>query len=852
MMNETRWTCDICKIKSFPTFQEALEHERHCTPPNAPPASALSKSAPTDMSSFSQRNATHQNPHATSSQAFHLNNNSKKNQREIPTSSSLNGGFVSQPPSSSLFNTHNGTRLIHSKQSQIPREFHTHAPTPSDSISPHAVLMNTPTVSAGGTKSPTTKKSFSTLWICDVCRVAEFKSYELAEAHEKICTGYPPPPHSSTADIKKESTMVAKGNKQMGQNDKITQKNVNCYSCEKCHRLFISIDEANDHEKSCQGNKNETVAIAEEKKTDTTSDQVIDLCDDDESENDDKHSISISSSATSEKKSQNKSLIECTSLAPFLRDPNEIDNIAEISPALRMILSTVDLCTRNNKVYFRCHFCTEDLVKDPNDSSTDVSNINQMPYIATEHFVRCNVPIGSTVLKNLPNLSHIGMGWSEFFRRFCEANNIKSHGPSMIVTDPNSWNEKWKKLNNGKTKSISINGANISQVMGEYNAIKLLISSSGSLEFTESDIVPMIFPKIDPLMKYLQPFYVSALNQLFLAARPVRSSESTPGEYFRVICIQCVHCGKQNRLSTKALSLDIVNFIGSHTLEECTVIPSSTLTSLKYLASGSKRIESEFPLTLQQVCDLIESYYKFSLAWYKDQKFIVVPNRFDDESKQADVANLSKRDAVSKQRSNKRNLDHGTSKSMHADNQAEKRVNIGQFSDDSLKYVSKDGKTCKLIPFGGVPLINSFTKKKAELLGRELSAVMRNLELCNIGEAISKEHEYSIALRCQLCAASPQCYNFLLDTVNDLPRAILESAEHLKDCPCASARVTSLNLQSILKTKDDVRLLRELCFFIVHLTGMQDKRIGGKCCVVWDRAEYELKENYTAKELILH
>jgi hypothetical protein len=706
------------------------------------------------------------------------------------------------------------------------------------------------TVSAGGTKNPTTKKSFSTLWICDVCRVAEFKSYELAEAHEKICTGYPPPPNSSNTDIKKESTMVAKGNKQMGQDDKIAQENVNCYSCEKCQRLFISIDDANDHEKSCQGNMNAMGAITEEKKTDATSNQVIDLCEGDDSENDEKNSISISSQSASDKISQNESLTECTSLAPFLRDPNEIANTAEISPALRLILSTVDLCTRNNKVYFRCHFCTEDLVKDPNECSTDASNINQMPYIATEHFVKCNVPIRSTVLNSLSNLSHVGMGWSEFFRRFCEANNIKSHGPSMIVTDPNGWNEKWKTLNNGKTKSISINGANISQVMGEYNAIKLLISCSRSLEFTESDIVPMIFSKIDPLMKYLQPFYVSGLNQLLLAARPVRSSESTSGEYFRVICIQCVHCGKQNRLSTKALALDIVNFIGSHTLEECTAIPSSTLTSLKYLASGSKRIESEFPLTLQQVCVLIESYYKFSLAWYKDQKFIVVPNRFDNESKQADVANPSKRDAVSKQRSNKRNLDHGTSKSMHAKNQAEKRVNIGQLSDDTLKYVSKDGKTCNLIPFGGVPLINSFTKKKAELLGRELNAVMSNLELCDIG--ISKEHEHSIALRCQLCVALPQCYNFSLDTVNDLPRAILESAEHLKDCPCASARVTSLNLQSILKTKDDVRLLREFCFFIVHLTGMQDKRIKGKCCVVWDRSEYELKENYIAKELVLH
>jgi hypothetical protein len=237
---------------------------------------------------------------------------------------------------------------------------------------------------------------------------------------------------------------------------------------------------------------------------------------------------------------------------------------------------------------------------------------------------------------------------------------------------------------------------------------------------------------------------------------------------------------------------------------------------------------------------------------YKDQKFIVVSNNGDTNSKEPDIINppkdddTSKEEGTSKEEINKRSLVDDENQAFDSGLQGKKRVYNEQIpgGDMPCKYVREDGKSYRLVPFGGVPLINSFTKKKAELLGREMIAVLSNLEFFNDGEAVS--------LRCQLCAASPKCYKCVLETVTDLPRAILESAEHLKDCPCAPASVTSLNLQSILKTKDDVGLLRELCFFIAHLTGMQDKEFKGKSYVVWGRSEYELKEGYIAKDLVLH
>lgn len=818
------------------------------------------------MRAFSPPSTTRQNPRTIPSQTFRLNN-PLNNQRDAAASSSLNGaaGFLSQPPSSSMYAAPNAAaaaRLIHSNLLPIQRQFQTHAPTPAGMISAPTMRLYTPTISTGGsiTDKRALKKPFSTLWTCDVCRVAEFESYEEAEAHEKICNGSPSRSSSFNVSSKIETRktdpiIIPKGNRPIaepkGHDAKNSQENIKCYSCEKCQRLFFSIDEANDHEKVCKGNNvNGTeTTIKEEKKTDATSssNQVIDLCDDYESENDHK-----TSSNNIIPYPQDESSTECHSLTPFLRDFSKYNNINKTSSGLRLILASVDLCPRDKSIGFRCHFCKQDLVRNPNDCSTDVSNVNQMPNIAVNHFVKCKTPHGGRLLTSLSKLSHTGMSWIDFFRGFCEANNIRTTGPSMIIMDPNSWNEKWKTTNNGTTESKSTNEVNISQVLGEYNAIKLLISASRSLDFIESDVVPMIFPKIAPLMKYVQPFYVSGLNQLSLAARTVRTSESSSDHYYRVVCIQCIHCGKQNRLSTKSLSLDIINFIGSHILEECTAVPKSTLTSLKNWASASKRIDSKFPLTLNQICDLIESYYHFSLVRYKDQKYIVVSNNIGTKSKHADLENTSKDEPTSNERTKKRSLVDDTSKSLEPEIHEGKRVNIGQLSVVPRKYMSEDGKACKLIPFGGVPLINSFTKKKAELLGRELITVLSNVELGNIGEAISKEHGHPIALRCHLCVASPKYYNFSLDTVNDLPRAILASAEHLKNCPCAPANVTSLNLQSILKTKDDIRILREFCFFIVHLTGMKDKSIKGKGCVVWGRSEYELKENYIAKELALH
>jgi hypothetical protein len=66
-------------------------------------------------------------------------------------------------------------------------------PPAAASGEPTIVAQNDVVVPAAPTSQKRTDE-YSTIWTCDVCLVAQFKSFEEACEHEKTCTGLPPPP----------------------------------------------------------------------------------------------------------------------------------------------------------------------------------------------------------------------------------------------------------------------------------------------------------------------------------------------------------------------------------------------------------------------------------------------------------------------------------------------------------------------------------------------------------------------------------------------------------------------------------------------------------------------------------
>jgi len=233
---ETLWTCDKCKVKSFPSFEEAVEHENNC------------KGVVDDD-----------------------DDDDDEVQIIIPPSQEAGEGSSSRPTASK------DTAMISGATEEVwtcdkcnNAQFSNY-----DEAIEHEKMCDGATdsgksatktqVSPQPTKNVVPEMSF----VCDVCKVAEFSTYEEAAKHEAKCS-YGNGSQSKERNKEKSSTgtkskMGAKSGREepvkrpkhrQDRKQKTEVARTTVWTCDICKTAeFSTFEEAVEHEKRCDGSK---------------------------------------------------------------------------------------------------------------------------------------------------------------------------------------------------------------------------------------------------------------------------------------------------------------------------------------------------------------------------------------------------------------------------------------------------------------------------------------------------------------------------------------------------------------------------------------------------------------------
>ena len=107
------------------------------------------------------------------------------------------------PPSAATQPSVGASQFIPRGDTCRPTPASSDAPSPPPPAAEPRTQPPTPTPPADSEEKPTSPvptTGFVTMWTCDVCRVAQFESFDEAVEHEKTCDGNPPPPCSAVEE----------------------------------------------------------------------------------------------------------------------------------------------------------------------------------------------------------------------------------------------------------------------------------------------------------------------------------------------------------------------------------------------------------------------------------------------------------------------------------------------------------------------------------------------------------------------------------------------------------------------------------------------------------------------------
>lgn len=221
-MMETLWTCDKCKVLSFASFEEADEHEKGCN--------GVSNDESDDevqIISPPSRGAG-------------------KEDTSIPTPPAKTAGAKSGAMEEmwtcdkcnvALFKSYNEAVSHEKNCTGDPNNGTAGKAAQAAQVSPHT------------TDDISVENSF----ICDLCKVAEFKTFKEAEEHEAKCS----------AGTRKRDAAPQKSSRAPSQHEKKRCDRVSdaappkttIWTCDVCKSAeFPTFDEAAEHEKTCVGN----------------------------------------------------------------------------------------------------------------------------------------------------------------------------------------------------------------------------------------------------------------------------------------------------------------------------------------------------------------------------------------------------------------------------------------------------------------------------------------------------------------------------------------------------------------------------------------------------------------------
>ena len=369
------------------------------------------------------------------------------------------------------------------------------------------------------------------------------------------------------------------------------------------------------------------------------------------------------------------------------------------------------------------------------------------------------------------------------------------------------------------------------------------------MDFSESrtkDEMLFTDPNLQSVFKHLSPFFQTTFEQFFLTASS-DNEDSYISKGYKLVEIKCRYCS--HKKSIKDLSkwgIILRNFAMFHLPQSCLHVPSELKDKLS-IQQGIHDGSNNTHLDLDKFCDCVAMYYDFVDANKIDSRIAsgvfvksgtIIKKRKEVEEHCSSLPTRQKK------------INRVKTKVPEHDLMMAASPNKGGPLSELVLY-SQDGNTTNLVPFGGVPLLNSFSTKLSSSLRYCQKMLLTNLE---IFQEQSSEPAASrpIYLRCQNCNTTTEGWAKKLRSKKDFYKQTMLAHVHFKSCSGTSEKdkETISNVANTFSSSEGDPM-RVYCRFLVQAYGLEDNASKkDDTCVVFSNSIYKIGE-VSGKNLFL-
>jgi len=583
--------------------------------------------------------------------------------------------------------------------------------------------------------------------------------------------------------------------------DNEQQQPITKWSCDICgSEVFDSFDEALEHETSCKGKANEEEIQIDEGENVETTVWICDICNSEEFD-------TFEEAAAHEKICNNgKYVCDICTAACFATYELAFEHEKTCTG-----INTMTSETKGPPLTIDIPL-TEKLPTSPQGLGTCSKSVN-----SSEHLIvpGTMVPSSKALIKN-PNDSLTG--------RVSPVQSMKRE-----LSRSEDIESRCKKIKTSMTNLLDSCG-DINKEFETKPKSNDQLEEETPNEITFTMTTPTISlsqcPGSEESLSYLSALHRLAVMQLQIAV--VFSADDSELENgFRHINISCLHCGhKIAPNSIESWHTHIYQMTYSHFFRDCCMqVPHPIRDEIKMLQSiRKKRIEGG---SLKIFFSNIAKGFNLVNMWQHGGK-CGVGIKYDgpivNEDSSVSIASPERTASIS-DRVNRLNIDRMCLSNIEHKSSPSKSMPT---------WYTKNGTTICLPRSGGVPLISSFSSKKANKLSIQYRLILNQLELsCEELKVQSKPRSAvtcvkRLALRCQNCNANPSsAYMKHITSVEHFDQSIIASREHLTKCKGISKNVQT-EIRKSLKSSSSAsnRSIKEYCDYISVLFGMVNESEG--------------------------
>lgn len=390
---------------------------------------------------------------------------------------------------------------------------------------------------------------------------------------------------------------------------------------------------------------------------------------------------------------------------------------------------------------------------------------------------------------------------------------------------------KPKSINNDSNTmgQEDITGNNVAQLCKMTIGQLLDIKAKPSL-LEEGDEVEWDDQRFSQLFKLLHPFYRDALTCINVCtAQDNQDLHAVPG--CAMVKMQCIYC------SYKIYVTDVNNwqtalsrFVKGHVMESCTSVPDDLKSTLLTQKDKVEKTYDPFHSSLlDKFCECVAMLYNF-FNGNSSGSFVASENKSRPDEKES---NGSKRRKIVRQK---------IVKSI-AKCKKRKSRQLETLSKEKNAITSADSTS-----FGGVPLLCSITLAKSKGLTYSQQVLLSQLELRQDGKDEIRQGngvQPGISLRCLNC----HCCIKHLNSKTDLFTDVISAHAHFDTCAFTSDKVACA-IRDLGRTKNQSKVdhMEFYCQFLARVYGLCDETsLGGEQHVIFqdskDRVESCVNNN---------